>query len=523
MRTKKPILSDIPPIYTLDLETDPFAHKRIPQPFVAGLYDGKEFTYFWGFDCVKKMVKFLETLPPGIIYAHNGGRFDFYYFLRHLVGDMMIINSRIIKATLGKHQVRDSFAIMPFALKQYKKDDIDYTKLEKEVRDIHREEILRYLESDCVYLWELCDAFLKMFGDKLTIGSTSMGELQKLHKFERMSAFYDAKIREKFYFGGRVECFKKGIIEQPCKIYDVNSMYPSVMRDYEHPLAPPSSCSKKITDETCFIIAQGKNYGAFPVRDKSGIRFDIDRGIFGVTIHEWRAAIKHDLFRPDHIINCVNFDRRGNFSDFVNHFYNARKVAIAEKDETKKLFFKYVLNSAYGKFAQNPENYMDYMMSDGTGVYEGWSPTFINGDYTIWKRPSVRSGFARHNVATACSITGAARAILLEAIATCKNPVYCDTDSIICEEIGSSVKIDSVELGAWKLEKEGDTAAVAGKKLYAIFDKGKCVKLASKGAKLTPEEIDRVARGEKVVYENQAPSFKWDGSYNFITREIRLT
>jgi hypothetical protein len=53
-------------------------------------------------------------------------------------------------------------------------------------------------------------------------------------------------------------------------------------------------------------------------------------------------------------------------------------------------------------------------------------------------------------------------------------PIYCDTDSIICEAFGGN--LHDTELGGWKIEAEGDYAAIAGKKLYAVFDNGKGAK-----------------------------------------------
>src|ERR1700734_1674074 len=196
------------PIYTLDIETDPFKEGRFPVPFSAGFYDGVTFTYYWGSDCLQRMRKFVESQPPGIIYAHNGGRFDVYYLMDWIAGNpMRVINSRIIAADmvcdLGVHSFRDSYAIMPFALGSYKgkkqKLEIDIRKLEASVREKNKQEILEYLEMDCVLLHELCSAFHFKFGDKLTIGSTAMKELGKIHSFEKLDASWD-----KFIRGGRM-------------------------------------------------------------------------------------------------------------------------------------------------------------------------------------------------------------------------------------------------------------------------------------------------------------------------------
>ncbi len=72
-------------IAVVDLETDPFKHGQMVYPFAAGFYDGETFSSWWGPDCVARMMAYIAAYPePLIIYAHNGGRFDFFYFLEHM-------------------------------------------------------------------------------------------------------------------------------------------------------------------------------------------------------------------------------------------------------------------------------------------------------------------------------------------------------------------------------------------------------------------------------------------------------
>ena len=542
----------VKPIYTADLETDPFVYGRIPKAFCSGTYDGKVFKETWGENCIQEMLDYFYKLPPGIIYFHNGGKFDFYFFFSKLIGNpLTIINGRIIKAKLkcasGYHELRDSLAILPFALKNYKKDEIDYNKFEAGVRERHKAEILDYLKDDCVYLHELCFAFSEMFGPKLTIGGTAMMELKKIHTFECMGPITDNDLRSLYYYGGRVECFKTGIVPGEWNVYDVNSMYPFVMRDFLHPIGMPEADSTKIRSTTCFISAEGKNYGAFPQRTKEGLRFDIEDGIFHVSIHEWNAATRNNLFIPKRIIRCVNFRDRSTFEAFVTKFYNLRKQAKDSGDYIHSLFYKYILNSAYGKFAQNPEGYFDYEITSGKASKpDPWTPHLIfdamgesDSGYIIWKKPSAI--YTRYNVATAASITGAARSVLMEAIAKSVNPIYCDTDSIVCESL--DVLSDSRTLGAWKLEANAQMACIAGKKLYALFSntcpgckksvecrgdckqpfhEDGCVKQANKGVRISATEIQEICNGMAVEWFNEAPSFKLDGNHKFIHRNIRM-
>lgn len=533
------------PIYTLDTETDPFKYGRFPRPFVAAVYDGQRYTSFWGDDCIERCHEFLQTLPPGIVYSHNGGKFDFLYFLKYLKNqECLIINRRIVKINLpcrdGKHELRDSLAIFPFALKGYQKDEIDYALMEQGKREKHRSEILEYLRGDCVYLYELCEAFHKRFGPRLTIGGTAMAEIRARHDFQTLSAEDDFAIRggkdsegilrQGFYYGGRVQCFKKGTIKGKWKVYDVNSMYPFVMRNYLHPLCAPSWESRKPSKHTCFIVAEGKNYGAFPQRTKAGLTFEVEEGTFHVSIHEWKVALEHGLFEPTRIVKCINFGERGNFRQFVDDFYEGKKAAKLAGDKIHELMYKYVLNSGYGKFAQNPDHYKNYLITDQSEetvinmIEGGWQGGEIlegeNDGYFVWERNA--DDHNRYNVATAASITGAARSVLLDAIARANDPIYCDTDSIICCSL-DGVNFSDSELGAWKLEAEADTACIGGKKLYALFSKRECVKQANKGARITAAEIRKVCDGATVEYKRDAPSIGLDGSYRFLTRKVRMT
>lgn len=173
--------------------------------------------------------------------------------------------------------------------------------------------------------------------------------------------------------------------------------------------------------------------------------------------------------------------------------------------------------------------------------------TLEHGDnYIVWSKSSLDT--SRYNVATGASITGAARSILLRGIATAKQPLYCDTDSIICKDLPLAKK-DATELGAWKIEAEFDSAAIAGRKLYALFESRKenikklrdkandkkkfdksigsdgslCVKQANKGVAVSAIDIWNVCCGDVIVSNRDAPSYKLDGSHNFISRRVRMT
>lgn len=523
-------------IATFDFETDPFLYGRVPAPFVAGFYsESSGFNYFWGDDCVRSLLFFLDSLKtPYTIYAHNGGKFDFFLMLEHLENPIKIINGRIVQARLGIHTLQDSYAILPIPLRVYDKDDIDYQKLESDVRDDHREEILRYLKKDCTSLYTLVGRFRERFGDKLTIGGTAINKLREMHPFDSQRKWHDEKFRP-YYFGGRVEAFETGILKGDWHVYDVNSMYPAVMRNVDHPTGAMwrtqygGICDKRGRisgiglGSVYFARIECEQHGAFPIRRKNEpLDFNCPSGEFFVTSHELKAAIECGRVQRIKVLEVLAPQKTIRFSAYVDCF-SAEKISAKQNgDKAGEIFAKLLLNSAYGKFGQNPEHYFDYqIIAEDEEFPEGedWEIYYAeNGQPSIWRKNSQSQAF--YDVATAASITGAARALLMRAIASAKRPIYCDTDSIICESLDS--ELHDSDLGKWKLEAVGNQCAIAGKKLYALRDGRKYVKTASKGAILTGPEIFDICRGKEIHWHNQAPSFSLSNGTSFTSRKIKL-
>lgn len=533
-------------IGVLDTETDPFAPGYMVRPFCLGFMTAEFYKQFWGDDCVQQFFDWLATQDDEyVIYAHNGGKFDFFFLLEFLDHDTspMIMGGRIVRIFFRGQEFRDSFAIIPEKLASYQKQEVDYTLFVRALREKHKDYILDYLKSDCQYLLDQVLYFYDRFGDSLTIASAALRQLNSYYGFER---FHSDRIDEQFrhfYFGGRNQCFETGILKPQGKwlMIDRNSMYPAVMRDELHPISTDYELQDRITEETDFACIIAKNDGALPVRGANGgLDFTQKYGTFYATIHEIKAGLETGTLRIDHVKHAWAFAKKTTFADFINPTYEQRMAARARGDKLDDLNTKRVMNSSYGKFALNPRKFKKWLMTIGTVPEpmqseenpDGWTLHSSTGDMYIWERPAPRrNGF--YNVATAASITGAARANLLIALSNATRPIYCDTDSIICESYNGPLS-DS-ELGGWKLEGVGTMAAIAGKKLYAIFDGEETLKKASKGCALTAQEIVSVCNGQEVMYRNPVPAFSlkprnrtseefMPGAFaTFIDRNIRMT
>lgn len=509
-----------------DIETDPFLHGRIPKPFCCEIYTPEYNKQFWGPDCIIDFYNWLRFEEEEyLIYAHNGGKFDFMYlFWLGVLTDIKLINGRIVKCKIGNQELRDSYAIMPIPLGAYQKTEIDYDKFEEENREENKVEILSYLHDDCVFLFDLVSAFWDRFGDNLTIGGTALKQLRERHPFENQDETHDTLFRN-YYFGGRVEFFDSGIIKGDYTVYDVNSMYPSVMKDEQHPtgrnyLNYGDDLESAWEQEFFFIELTGNSKGAFPVRTKTGLEFPHGVNTFYTTSHELKIALKHDLIIIHEVHKILAPQKTINFSLYVNHFIKDKIEAKESNDKIGELFAKLLLNSAYGKFGQNPENFKDYIIrypDEPLPDLDIWDLYIDTGYLEIWEKPTPKPVY--YDVATAASITSAARAMLLDALHSADTPIYCDTDSIICKQL-NGVEIHPTNLGAWDIEAECDKIAIAGKKLYAAFKDGECVKKANKGVKLSGDEIVAVALGKEIAWENPAPSFSVANETRFIKRNV---
>ena len=616
-------------VATYDIETDPFKHNRSPKPFCFGFFRGEQtktiktsgfmsdedqaylierkdfdkerknleknkydalkrrqrkaeikeevtfeemYFHHWDSDpknCTQAFIDLLESLDHGhLIFAHNGGKFDYMFLHKFIRGAVFVINGRLThwEYTNAKgitHVLRDSFPMIPTSLASGTgaKLDIDYRKMERNKREKHKEEILIYLKQDCVALFDLVNAFRDRFGKWfMTIASASFDLLKKYHPSKKSDEFFDNTFRP-YYFGGRCQTFQSGKIEGDIFVIDVNSMYPYVMKNYDHPNSPNYYRSRIINKDTFFIRWKGKNFGAVPSRAEDGsVRFDLEYGEFLTTIHEYKVAIKYKLIEVEKIIETLNFRTYGNFSDFVNASYAEKENA--QKGTNEYTIAKLIMNSPYGKFAQDSRKYKKYEFVDPSETVLDENIDVIESDeFKLLISPDDTEVKRFNNVATAASITGASRAELLEAgvlisKASCI-PLYSDTDSFIGKGDYKKIKglkFHESELGAWDLEKTGDCVYIGGKKIYALYDGENCLKIASKGVRVVPRdiyeflpqkveehttdrikqtkqemlniggnEIIKISMGEEFNFKNDAPSLKLDGRSIFVERTMRNT
>lgn len=516
-------------IATIDAETDPFKYEREPSPFCWGFYDGDTYQDFWGENCTEQLVEYLQDVENIVIYAHNGGKFDFFFLLPYLDQDFLLINGRIAKATMfnGRIELRDSWLILPLSLSQYEKDEIDYALFEKEKRNNNKKEILKYLRSDCIYLHEWVSKFISEFGNGLTLAGAAFKQLKKTgYEIGKSFDDYDTRFRQ-YYYGGRVQCFEVGAFKGAFKMYDINSAYPEAMLNrhwwgtqyIEHVRLPPFDNGSWFAE----IVAVSR--GALPHRGEDGKLYFADDGIarkYFATGHEIIAGVETGTLDILETVKSYRPLFTESFEEYVNKFYKLKDDAKANGDKALYLFAKLMLNAAYGKFGQDGRKFEKFCICE-FGEWpegDGWLPySDTPTGQRIFSRPDPQESF--FNVATAASITGSVRAKLWRALCASDRPMYCDTDSIMCEN--STVPLGK-KIGEWELEIEPTEIYIAQRKMYAVRDAEGKTKTASKGVRLSFEQIaEGVISGRNITSYRDAPAYSLKYGARFFSRETNFS
>ena len=437
----------------------------------------------------------LENLESGICaYAHNGGRYDFLFIFEYCekVGltpyALKLIHGSIAEFRLRykdkKFLFRDSLLILPASLKRLTQDfDVPHKKLELDYgKGMKDPRFAEYFKNDLYGLYEVL--LSSGLTDHLTIASCAMANFKK--DFYRAAMERNIKAMEMYfrdaYKGGRVEIFK--LYGKDLNYYDVNSLYPSVMYDYEYPL-PIANNFKKV-----YKFDKGK-LGVYDVSieiDKLEIPV-LHKNISGKFIFPI-GRFKGRYYTPE-IVKAMEMGYKVKvifgyefiktdymFRDYVDYFYMIKTESVGAKKQVAKL----LLNSLYGKFGQKREQEVNAFIKDGT---------ISNLNFITKKYWDEHSTYIHPEIAGL--ITAYARTRLYEIFqkAGVENVYYCDTDSVITD---STLPVSNT-LGELKQEDKIKEFIALAPKLYAYSTVKNEIKIKSKGFKAENFTFDDFRKG----------------------------
>lgn len=481
------------------------------------------FNYFKDTDCVKEFIdKYLIYSYRGyVFYAHFGSIFDFPIILneldkRHFKIYPIMKGSKIIKMTVmddNNHRwyFCDSSALLGFSLDELTKTfKVSYKKLHVvEKNDSYdrnlfkmykqnQEVVIEYLKHDCIGLYEVLDKFkkeiLNIGGDLgITIASTSLKTFSRSFQknpFYMCSKTVNDELRNA-YFGGRTEIFRMvapELKDDYYYYYDINSLYPFVMKKYEYPISQPivfNNPNKNIYMESngitnARVVAPNDLY--IPVLP-SKIKLKQDNKLMFIVgsfegwwdNHLLRKA--RELGYTIDPIKSYTFKSDFIFKEFVDKFYKIKQNS--EKDTPMYLIAKLLMNSLYGKYGQRQISEM--MIKDPDPDTTKYKVKDIDIE-TGWARVEKEGKGKSYLPQISIHVTAMAQLWLYESLQQIIEKgykvFYCDTDSITTDYKNLSV---SKELGDWKLEKRLSSGYFVLPKTYKIIDDSGKVELRAKG------------------------------------------
>jgi hypothetical protein len=359
-----------------------------------------------------------------------------------------------------------------------------------------REQFIEYGQRDVEILLKFWREWIKFITGndlgsiKYTISSQSMEAFK--HKFCKDFIVLDDNIEvldfeRKGYYGGRTEIFHKGIVKNHIYYYDVNSMYPHVMKNFRYPtqykFTKENPSLFKVEDlikegwlvmAECYIETENNCY---PVKEDNTLLFPIGKFKTYLPTPEVIEGLKNGDIKKFGRVQFYHGEQI--FENYVEFFYNKRLEMKAQKNKQEQMY-KLFLNSLYGKFGQMMDKW-------AKADIEEIKAFDINFDLDLWimdeyKIPNIITALGEvvtpkiryiggelqmagemeeSNIsfpAISAHVTSYARLIIWEAIKYCKmhniKYYYCDTDSIFTNEEMPKEIVDNKELGKFKIEKE---------------------------------------------------------------------
>ena len=394
--------------------------------------------------------------------------------------------------------IYDSLKVIPLSIEQMAKayhlpilkGELDYTAY-REPGHILTQEEKDYIRNDVQIAAMALKTVLDEGMQKMTAGSNALYTFKKsvggAHGFRKLFPLLDSQqdaFIRKAYRGGFTYVSPRFAGKKLGEgiVFDVNSLYPSVMAscdgqllpygkpvwfdgeppfgDSHHPLWVASvSCKFKVKPEhiPCIQLKGNWRFGSTEyVEDSKGevtmcvtnVDWELINRQYDVRMVEWNGGY---CFKGADWI----------FRKYVEHWNGVKVEAGREGNAGQRQLAKLMLNSLYGKFATRTTVVSRRPVMDDDGVL-----------HYVDMEPEERDGVY---LPVGVFVTSWARfKTITSAQAVYGRFVYADTDSLhlVGTEIPDGLDVDAFRLGAWKHESTFDQAKFLRAKCYVEHEVG---------------------------------------------------
>jgi hypothetical protein len=473
-----------------DFETDGLGGEFIIGACVSTEDDEVEYFY-----SIREFIdKYLIEENAGLkIYFHNL-EYDGRYIIDELLRTNLkfnIINrvARVLSINLlfgEKKQVSiiDTFALLSDSLKRLTK--VFAPDYEKKVMDFDNEVFdptnpvhMEYLKYDVLGLKYVYIRARRAIHDtfkvnaRLTAASTAL-EAWKVALPKGTSIWRLSKDKEDFVrmaYSGGLLYVKRPDFYQDVYVYDFNSMYPSVMRDYGVPDGNSFWTDRVEGPGFYHVIVHAEN-AVFPFLFSwsDGVKYSPQKS--DVTFESYITDREYYLARrlgyKISVIKGIAFKRISyHFKEFVDE---CEQLRLAHGKDAIGSITKLIQNSLYGKFGSKTEvESIEYdpNILEGVPFLQDINDPELPTHLYIKKKAIDRTYMLPH---FAAYITANARCRLVEAAVECgvENVVYCDTDSLFITAPANLIMDKKLgdKYGLVKLEAHMGEILIISPKMY---------------------------------------------------------
>jgi hypothetical protein len=515
-------------------------------------------------NCFNKLIDYKQNNKNLVVYFHNFAKFDSYFILKYLVklgkvkpiikdGNIISINFKYkYKNKTVTIVFKDSYLLLlaslrdlckSFNVKTHKSifpylfNDINYNG---EVPDFKyfsnitlsqyiiyfwsfigkhwsfKDEAIKYCIIDCISLHEILTKFSILFFNKFKLNIKNALTLPSLafktwrtnylietnpeYMIHNISGLVDDFIRSG-YTGGAVDMYiPENLGNELIYEYDINSLYPSQMKDKVMPCGSPKfknvnininsieDLSKIITLFGFFkakiIAPTNLKYPIIQthVKTKQGVRTVAPLGTWTDILfsEEIKNAVLYGY--KFEIYYGYSFNPVKIFENYINDLYNLRLKY--PKSDPMNYVAKILLNSLYGRFGMNEnftileimsnEEFINFnkknadKITDFTELDNYYLVELEN--YRIFE-DNLDIPLNNINVAVAAGITSYSRMVMSQFK---NNPLfklfYTDTDSIFTNMLLNPSLVSDTILGKMKLERICSEAIFLAPKVYGLLD-----------------------------------------------------
>lgn len=380
-----------------------------------------------------------------------------------------------------------------------RKLEIDYDKYRPVGYDLDEQEIA-YIRNDVEIMARALKFMFEKGQTKMTIASDAMNDYKHRirgfrKKFPLLPDEVDAEIR-KSYRGGFTwvnDVWKEKYVGAGITL-DVNSLYPSVMKQQPMPCGYPQYFEGEyqydpkyplfVQNFTCkFALKKGKIPSIQLKHCTNFANNEYVKSSKGEKIDLVLTSPDYDLFRQQYDVEDIKFNGGwkfmgmvGLFDDYINHWMEEKIKAGKEHNAPQRQLSKLMLNSLYGRYGISSNAIVKVPYLAENGVVKFYTLEGIPRKTCYIPVAAFVTSYGRRQTILSSQ---AIRDYTLKKYGEDRY-YYSDTDSISAsltpedlEELKDVVPVDPYEIGKWDQENSFSRALFIRQKCYVKEIDGK--------------------------------------------------